>query len=235
MQAKICYDNTALPGFHAGWGFSCLVDQILFDTGEKAAPLFSNMEKLNIDRSKIESVVISHTHWDHTGGLWELLDEHPGLNVYGCPGFSDEFKNRVEQHKGIFKASEPGQTIAKNIQITGEIASIYKGVSMPEQALIIPGDTGISVITGCSHPGILNILRRALAVTRASRISLVFGGFHMMNDSEKEIDHVIDQFQALPVERVGATHCTGNQAIAMFQKRYGDQFIKLGSGRALEI
>ena len=235
MQAKICYDNTALAGFRSGWGFSCLVDNILFDTGEKAESLFANMDKLSIDRSAIEAVVISHTHWDHTGGLWNLLDEQPGLTVYGCPGFSDDFAKKVKQHKGNYIKSEPGQTLAGGIQVTGEVAGTYKGASMPEQALIVPGDSGITVITGCSHPGILSMLRRALAVTRSSRISLVFGGFHMMNDSEKEIRHTIDQFEALPVEKVGATHCTGDQAIAMFKQRYGENFIQLGAGRILEL
>lgn len=235
MQAKICYDNTALPGFKTGWGFSCLVDSILFDTGEQARPLFENMDQLNIDRSTIEAVVISHTHWDHTGGLWKLLNEHPGLTVYGCPGFNEDFKSKVQEHNGVFKASEPGQSVGNGIQVTGQVPGQYKGMDMPEQALIIPNDSGITVITGCSHPGIVNMLRSALDVTGASRISLVFGGFHLMNKSEKEIKSIIETFKVIPVDRVGPTHCTGDQALALFQKYYKDQCIQLGSGRVLEI
>jgi len=43
--------------------------KILFDTGAKAEILAGNMEKLGLEPLQIDSVFISHDHWDHTGGL----------------------------------------------------------------------------------------------------------------------------------------------------------------------
>jgi 7,8-dihydropterin-6-yl-methyl-4-(beta-D-ribofuranosyl)aminobenzene 5'-phosphate synthase len=89
MKAAIAYDNRSVDGFQAGWGFSCVVDgRILFDTGEAAESLLFNLKRLNVSLKDIEAVVISHEHWDHTGGLWKLLEKKSGLKVYGCPGFS---------------------------------------------------------------------------------------------------------------------------------------------------
>ena len=106
MTFTVLYDNsTHNPSILSGWGFSCLIDEhILFDTGEAPDSLFHNMDQLNVNPEKIESVVISHDHWDHTGGLWELLKKRKGLKVYACPGFSSEFKKRVTALKGTLIA-----------------------------------------------------------------------------------------------------------------------------------
>jgi 7,8-dihydropterin-6-yl-methyl-4-(beta-D-ribofuranosyl)aminobenzene 5'-phosphate synthase len=58
------------------WGFSALIttpsDTILFDTGFKADTVASNARLLGIDLSVAESVVLTHFHSDHTGGLLTL-------------------------------------------------------------------------------------------------------------------------------------------------------------------
>lgn len=71
MKLMVLYDNTSrIQRLQFGWGFSCLVDErILFDTGENGQSLLENMNTLHVDISKIDAVVISHEHWDHTGGL----------------------------------------------------------------------------------------------------------------------------------------------------------------------
>lgn len=76
MEIKVVFNNDVINNiFSNGWGFSCLVDKrVLFDTGEKSEYLFHNMKQMNIDPANIEKVVISHDHWDHTGGLWDLLE-----------------------------------------------------------------------------------------------------------------------------------------------------------------
>ena len=76
MKFKILYDNNALEGFKLDWGFSCLVEnreKVLFETGADSAPLLYNMEKLKINPEDIDIVVLSHSHWDHTGGLKGFL------------------------------------------------------------------------------------------------------------------------------------------------------------------
>jgi 7,8-dihydropterin-6-yl-methyl-4-(beta-D-ribofuranosyl)aminobenzene 5'-phosphate synthase len=76
MRITIVYDNQAHPGLKSDWGFSCLVEaeeRILFDTGPTGEELIFNMDRLGIQTRSISKVVVSHNHWDHTGGLETLL------------------------------------------------------------------------------------------------------------------------------------------------------------------
>jgi 7,8-dihydropterin-6-yl-methyl-4-(beta-D-ribofuranosyl)aminobenzene 5'-phosphate synthase len=69
-----------------GWGFAALVEyggrRVLFDTGAKAADLAYNVDALGIDLKKLDFVVISHRHNDHTAGLHYVLRENPGVAIY---------------------------------------------------------------------------------------------------------------------------------------------------------
>lgn len=237
MEIKIVFDNTNLDEkFIPGWGFSCLVDKtVLFDTGEKSEYLFKNMEALDIDISKIETVVISHDHWDHTGGLWGLLEKKDGIDVYGCPNFSEEFKKKVVSLGGNLTSVEELTAVKNDIFATGEIEGNYKGSFIAEQALTIKGGKGIIIITGCSHPGIVKIIKNVKKNFPKETISLVFGGFHLMNMDTREIELIVEKFLESKVQKVGPTHCTGYEAQVIFEKAYKEDFIKIAAGKILEV
>lgn len=236
MKATIIYDNTAEEGYQSGWGLSCLVDQkILFDTGKAPDPLFYNMDRLNVDVNKIEAVVISHDHWDHAGGLWELLKKRKGLTVYACPGFSADFKKKVKRLGGTLIEAESHLRINQNISVTGEIPGEYKGSSMPEQALMVKTERGITVITGCSHPGIVMMIQKAKAIFPRERIALVLGGFHLMNQNRKNIESIVSAIKDMGVEKIGPTHCTGQEAQRIFKNSYKDHFLFIIAGQTLDI
>ena len=75
MKIQVLFDKDSEDKkLHIGWGVSFLIDdKILFDTGEKGEWLLENMRFLKVSIDKIEAIVISHDHWDHWGGLWDLL------------------------------------------------------------------------------------------------------------------------------------------------------------------
>ncbi len=237
MEIKIVFDNTNLnEKFIPGWGFSCLVNKtVLFDTGEKSEYLFKNMEALDIDISKIEKVVISHDHWDHTGGLWGLLEKKDGIDVYGCPNFSEEFKKKVVSLGGNLISVEELTAVKSDIFATGEIEGNYKGSFIAEQALVIKGSEGIIIITGCSHPGIVKIVKNVKENFPEETIFLVFGGFHLMNMDTREIELIVEKFLELKVQKVGPTHCTGYEAQVIFEKAYKEDFINIAAGKILEV
>jgi 7,8-dihydropterin-6-yl-methyl-4-(beta-D-ribofuranosyl)aminobenzene 5'-phosphate synthase len=77
LQITTLSENTAgLGSFLAEWGLSILVEtgglKILFDTGQSISASH-NADLLGIDLSKIAKIVLSHGHYDHTGGLRRIL------------------------------------------------------------------------------------------------------------------------------------------------------------------
>jgi len=64
---------------------------------------------------------------------------------------------------------------------------------------------------------------------------MVFGGFHLLTKSEKEMDAIITDMKALGVVKCGATHCTGDKQIKMIKKAFGVNYFDLGVGNAIVI
>ncbi len=103
-----------------------------------------------------------------------------------------------------------------------------------EQALVLETPPGLVVITGCAHPGIV----RMLEVVKAQYdrpIYMVLGGFHLVTAPADEIAAIVQRFRALGVRKVGATHCTGDTAIAAFRRVYGDDYVPMGVGRVITV
>ena len=237
MDIKILFDSVALDNkFLTGWGVSYLIeDKILFDTGEDPYFLFRNMAYMDVKIDDINAVIISHDHWDHTGSLEGILKTKKGIDVYICPHFSQEFKDKVKSLHGAATETDKITKIEKNIFVTGEIFGIYNGEYMPEQALIIKTENGITVITGCAHPGILEILEKVKEGFSQEKLYFVLGGFHLKNSSTKEIEGVVERFRNMGVQKVGPSHCSGKKAEEIFKERYGKNFVPIRIGQTLKI
>ena len=236
MQIKVLFNKDALnKKFHTGWGLSFLIgEEILFDTGEKGEWLLENIKSLKVDIDKIEVIIISHDHWDHTGGLWTLL-EKKRFKVYGLKGFSEKFKMRVRSLNSELLEKEGFSEIKRNIFTTGEVLATYKGMSLSEQALVIKTNKGISVITGCSHPGILKILKLVKSYFKRDNFYFVGGGFHLIDKEQIQLQFLTEEFGKLKVSKVGPTHCSGYEAEELFRKNYKDNFVSLEVGKSLEV
>lgn len=234
LKFTILYDNYVFKeGTKADWGFSCLIEgtekTILFDTGTHSEILFHNIDQLKVDLNQVEQIVISHNHGDHTGGLSAVLDKNHDVSVYLPISFPLEFVRNVENKKAKVVSVDEQVEICQNVFLTGEM-----GDQIKEQSLIINTSKGLIIVTGCSHQGIVNILKRAKEMFD-KEIYLVFGGFHLMRHSEEDVKNIIEQFKDLGVAKCGATHCTGDKAIGLFKDAYGKNYVPMGTGRVLEI
>jgi len=217
----------------SGWGFSCLIEgtekTILFDTGTEPETLFHNVDRLKADLNKVEIIVISHDHQDHAGSLAALLSRKPKVRVYLPYSASNTLTERTRAAGAeVLKFKEPVE-ICRNVKLSGEM-----GTQIKEQALIIQTPRGLVVLTGCSHPGIIDILAQVKKISEGE-INLVMGGFHLLQHSENQVERIVSQFRDLGVQRVGATHCTGDKAIDIFRKAYAPNFVELGVGRMIVV
>jgi len=233
MMITVVYDNNPYdPRLQTAWGFGCLVEigekTILFDTGGDGVTLLRNVVTLEIEPTSIDTIVLSHVHADHTGGLTSLFAMGVRPTVYVPRSFPSDFKSRVWAHAELVEVQQVAN-IANGIYSTGEM-----GTGIVEQALILSMAKGLAVVTGCAHPGISEIVRRAKEIG-GDKIYLVLGGFHLDGAHEARIKEIIVDFQRLGVRKVAPCHCTGNRAIALFRGAYGEGFIQNGAGQVIEI
>ena len=233
LSITVVYNNIEYdPRLETAWGFAALVERgdqsLLFDTGGDGNILLRNMATLGIDPERIQGVVLSHIHGDHVGGLNELLNVGLDSTIYIPPSFPASFKNSVKQAAPLLEV-EPGLFIMDGILSTGEL-----GKSIPEQALIIRTTRGMVIITGCAHPGVVQMVEQAIRLTDEP-VYLVMGGFHLGQTSRSRITGIVESFKEMGVEKVAPSHCTGNQAIEMFREAYGDAFIDAGAGCVILI
>ncbi len=234
LRITILYDNNEYDKrLKTAWGFSCLVElenkTLLFDTGGDPGTLLSNMKLLGIEPKNIGLVVLSHIHGDHVGGLSGFLEKNSNVTVYIPSSFPDSFRERIES-AGADLVDVSGPTkISDGIYSTGELGTWIK-----EQSLIINTDKGLVVITGCAHPGIVNIVRKAKELLDKN-VYLVLGGFHLGGASESELKSIVEEFRQLDVKKVAPCHCSGDRARALFEEEYEDDYIESGVGKIIEI
>ena len=234
IEIIILYDNNAYDKkLRPAWGFSCLVKlphkSILFDTGGDRSILLANLEKLEIDPQEIEVVFLSHIHGDHVGGLAGFLRKNSNVVVHLPESFPQRFKDRIKALGATVEEVDGSKELFDNVYTTGEL-----GTGIIEQSLIIKTDKGLLIITGCAHPGVVTIIKRAMELT-GDKVCLILGGFHLAGASTSKIESIIDDFFRLGVKKVSPCHCTGEKASALFEERYGADFFECGVGRRILI
>lgn len=233
LTITVVYDNYSVaPELGTGWGYAAVVEfrghTVLFDTGADGPTLMGNLRALGFDPHRIEAVVLSHAHGDHTLGLDSLLATGARPTVYVLPSFPAEFKEHVAKTSELIDV-EPGQVIADGIFTTGEISG-----PVNEQALVVESGRGLVILTGCAHPGIAEIVSAAKKLS-GDDVHLVTGGFHLVQTPAEQVGAIVAEFRRLGVEKAAPSHCTGDAAIAMFRDEYGDDFIESGVGRVFQI
>jgi 7,8-dihydropterin-6-yl-methyl-4-(beta-D-ribofuranosyl)aminobenzene 5'-phosphate synthase len=91
IRVTVLVENTAFGRHTRGeHGLSFWIEvgpgHVLFDTGQTAEVLLHNAECLDIDLASTDAVVLSHGHYDHTGGLAQVLRKGGGIDLYLHPG-----------------------------------------------------------------------------------------------------------------------------------------------------
>ncbi len=266
-RITILYDSFGdNPKLTLDWGYAALIEyggkRILFDTGNNAAIFEHNAKALGIDLTKIDFVVISHRHADHTSGLTYLLKVNPKVKVYvpdepwglfarGVPNSfyrkDPSLPSAQRYYNGnppeILEAGTPwpGGNFTGVAKVTEVLPGFFiiPGVSttpgtleLKELSLAIKSPKGVILVVGCSHPGLENIVKTATTID--PKVNIVFGGFHHIQADDAEVARLATALQG-EVERVAPGHCTGEPEFAALKKAFGDRYIYAGEGTVHEL
>ncbi len=254
MKLTILTENAAGGTFAAEHGLSYLIEcennKVLWDTGHSDA-FIRNAEKLNINLDDVETVVLSHGHWDHGNGLKYLSNKilicHPGsfIKRYRKGGTDNigldlTFKELGKKFN-IVQAKEP-YSVSDKIIFLGEIPRLNSFESkattfvdenqnddfvIDDSALaVIVGDE-LVVVSGCSHSGICNIIEYAKKVTGIKKVKAVFGGFHL-KENNTQTKETINYFKVNNIKAVHPSHCTGLPALTAFYNEFKIKQVKTG-------
>jgi 7,8-dihydropterin-6-yl-methyl-4-(beta-D-ribofuranosyl)aminobenzene 5'-phosphate synthase len=249
MQITTLIENhVELRSLYAEHGLSILIDtgtkKILFDTGQSDKFLFNAM-KLGIDIMDIDYVVLSHGHYDHTGGLSAFLNlnkkaivfckkeifiskyDHTN-NFIGIVWQDNLFQDRFTFINSITELDDnlfiipdviihhPIDTHFENLRVRID-DSLVADEMQDELFIVIRYEDKINIITACSHRGISNICETANDIFKLP-FNLIVGGFHLKNSSQKQYKFIVDYINKLSPLAVGTCHCTGVEKFGSMQK-----------------
>jgi len=229
VEIRIIYDNYPYDqSLETALGFSCYLNVdgvgLLFDTGGSAEILLGNMAKLHINAEDIQIVVISHIHEDHVGGLLGFLSVNPNVKVYLPESFPESLKDEVRGCGAEVIEVKGATRICHGVATTGEMGSTIR-----EQSLLVATQKGLLVITGCAHPGVVNIVKTAIGLTGMD-VYLVLGGFHLAGAPASAVSSVIDELRELGVVKVAPCHCSGDHTRQLALEKFGDNYVEVGVG-----
>ena len=244
--------------------------RLLFDTGQTGA-FADNAEKLSIDLSQLDAVILSHGHYDHSGGMARLLPLlSPGTPIYaGKEFFAAKYKklpgDRFQYNGNPFpreifasypvrlhlleagvSALSPDILLFKNFDwsfpfekpnprfYTGDASGFHPDLFPDETALGLLTGRGLVFLSGCAHPGIVNMLRRAVSETGLP-VYAVIGGTHLVDASDERIRASIDAFRELQIRQIAVSHCTGLKGEALLRDAFPGQFIPNHTGNIYQL
>ena len=260
MRIRVLIENKETPFFLYEHGLSLLIEYnnktILFDTG-KTSNFIENAKKLRLDLSKIDYLILSHAHYDHTSGTIPFIKEYNYKNnIYVGLGFSNNKYSLYDDYvyKGIpFKMEELENVIyVKDIINLDNDITLYsnfkyndpsshffifnknyeKDLFIEETVLTINTDKGLVLIVGCSHAGITNIVDEIISRTN-KKIRGIIGGFHLSECKIDEVLKVIEKLKKYDLEFICPMHCTGYDSI--FRKEFKNKCKILEVGDLLAL
>lgn len=230
--------------------------KILFDTGMKDA-LFFNAKILEIPLEELDYVILSHGHKDHTGALTALLKINKKAKIIAHKKiFSEKYSNSSGELKFIglrdegldlsrFIFIENNFVLEDNINIYGNLKDYENAgeknhyikksnefvadFSRDEIYLVIDD----ILVTGCSHRGIINIIKELKEQNKLKEDLWIFGGLHLRNKAKEELKKINDELRVLGIKKAFVNHCTFkgssiNRELDMFEYFFAGDCINLG-------
>ncbi len=211
------------------WGLAMLInDSILFDTFGHPEMLEKNIRHYGVDLRKVKKAIISHNHWDHVSGLNFVLKNAKQPAVY-LPQEDMKIYELCRRHGAYVHVADEKGGVKDGFMLTGALKASLKGDTFMEQGAVFEGKRGPVLIAGCSHPGILKMVKRAEKLMQKP-VFAVIGGLHLKDSPDKKILKIVQALRKLGVKKIYAGHCTGDKACKILKKKFGVNFRKIKQG-----
>ncbi|MFW5644322.1 MAG: MBL fold metallo-hydrolase [Bacteroidota bacterium] len=255
MKIIVLTENHAGGQYGAEHGLSYFIEskgfKLLLDTGHSDLFL-RNAEKGGINlNEEVDTIVLSHGHWDHGNGLEYLQGKklicHPGsfMKRYRKGGIDNIGLNRprsfYSDHFDLEESIEPLEIfpsvfflgeIPRKTSFESRVTPFTDELDQPDyvpddSAIAIVSDNKLSVLSGCAHSGIVNIIEHAREVSRVYELKMVIGGFHLKQRNEQTMK-TLEFFKKNPPEILIPSHCTDLPALTLFHDAFKTPFLKTG-------
>jgi 7,8-dihydropterin-6-yl-methyl-4-(beta-D-ribofuranosyl)aminobenzene 5'-phosphate synthase len=162
----------------------------------------------------------------------ENIERNGGhLNLTGEP---------FELMPGVFSTGEIKRTtdFEKEVTVgsyTIENEKVVKDQMMDDMSLAVNvKNKGLFIITGCSHAGIVNIVKHSMEISEVKHIKAVIGGLHLIDAGDDRIEKTVRSLRELGIEKIYAGHCTGFKGEMALYNEFKDDFEKLRCGKVID-
>lgn len=266
-KISILVDNNAQEGFASEHGLALLLEsggrRVLFDAGQGDA-LRVNAAKRGVDLSKLDAIVLSHGHYDHTGGLKDCPGDvpvycHPEIatphfSIHdGVPKDISMFRHAKLALK-LSELHEVGrpQRLFESMVISGSIPrrhswedaggpffrdakGVEKDVVPDDMALWIETKGGLIVCLGCCHSGLINTLSYSEELCPGKHIRAIVGGLHLLHADEARLAKTIEALRRYSPDVIIPCHCSGDSAVKLLQSTFGGVVSPGSAGMILDF
>lgn len=236
--------------------------KILVDTGATGA-FIENAKKLKINLEDVDTVVLSHGHYDHAGGIMEFTKINSKATIYMQKTAGDDYYHgeryiginkkllelprvfmvdksyKIDEELSLFANITGRKYFAEsNLVLSKKIeGELFQDDFSHEQCLVIHQGEDNFLISGCAHNGILNILEK-YSEFFGKYPKAVISGFHMMKKgdyTEEEKQVICDTAKELQkMNTIFYTgHCTGNRAVQLMKPIMKEKLKVIHSGDKL--
>ncbi len=197
--------------------------KLLVDVGWDEDYVREVLKREGVDRllaeGKIDAVCITHEHVDHFFGLKVLCELNPNFTLVIPEGFTEKGMKKIGEsgHAGELVVVETGKSLEffPGVFFYAFPVKIFLGVKNELVLYVDLEGKGVVTITGCCHPGIIQLLEKGKELFPGRQLHGVYGGLHIcpFDEWKDEHDELIEKMKAYDVKLYACNHCTGKTTV----------------------